>query len=490
MLFQASSYLLPLALVAALAAAAGYLGYRKQGPGRNNVWYVATMASLSIWSVNVALVLVSRPYEVKLFWFAPFLLATVYLCVCWFLFAVSYTGNADRVPPTVVRALVLVPVPYFFLTLTNSMHELVLVNPELVFEGGFARLRYRWGPVVWGYVLYTYVLSALATGLLFRKFLHTANVYRKLSLTLCVGGASLWTANMATFAGLSPFPHMLLTPFVFLFWGIIGLGIFTSIMFVQLLPIDAILSTFTSRFDSVIRLGRSFVLEEMESGVLIIDADGRLVDINTLAKRMLGRNDRLLGKKLADIVDLDDYFDDIDDGGELTDRHEAIWAVADDGSERCYDVHVTTIENDSSGLVGRIVLMNDVTEQKHQERRLREREAELHRQTQQLEHQNERLDRFASIVSHDLRNPLNVATGHVGLLNARTDSEQRSIEALERAHERMENIIEDALILARSGHAITEHESIDVVAVAPEAWANVDTDGAVLETDGDLRVDG
>lgn len=76
-------------------------------------------------------------------------------------------------------------------------------------------------------------------------------------------------------------------------------------------------------------------------------------------------------------------------------------------------------------------------------------ETELVRQRDELDRQNERLAEFAGIVSHDLRNPLNVAVGRLEL--AREECDNDHLEAMERAHGRMTALIEDLLTLAREG---------------------------------------
>ncbi|SDF82368.1 histidine kinase N-terminal 7TM domain-containing protein [Halorientalis regularis] len=494
-MFQYSIYVPALLLVAGISAVAAYLGYVKRDR-RGTVWYAGSMAAIATWSLFLALTVASTSYRLKLVFFAGFLVSSVALCSCWFLFAVAYTGHYDRLPRYLPHALLTVPLVYVPATLTSAVDDLVIVNPRLVTEGGTVLLTYdAWGPIAWGFILFTYTLLVAATVLLFRKALHSRNVYRKLSLVLGFGGLSMWTTNMITVAGFSPFPHMMLVPFSFLFWGAVALVLFTSIRFVQMIPVNAILARFSSRFDDVLPLARDFVIEEIDSGVIIMDDDARIVDINSTARKMLGLDERVVGKQVHTVVDIGQYFDDYETGERVGNHREQVWISTENG-EYCYDINVSEIVNDGE-VVGRSVMIYDITEQKEREEQLREREEELRqqkqdleRQKQQLEHQNERLDRFASIVSHDLRNPLNVATGHVELLEARLDAEHReSVEELDTAHERMRDIIDDALTLARSGKAITEKEDVDVGSVATEAWENVDTDRATLEADIDLRLE-
>jgi PAS domain S-box-containing protein len=137
---------------------------------------------------------------------------------------------------------------------------------------------------------------------------------------------------------------------------------------------------------------------------------------------------------------------------------------------------------DKSDLVLGEILAGNVTtalEQVERTATLREREQELWRQ-------NERLEAFASVVSHDLRNPLTVADGHLELLAEEVESEH--VDAIDRAHTRMNELIEDLLVLARRDDAEAGAEPVDLSEVAESSWQNVATKTARLETAVDGRI--
>ncbi|WP_246308341.1 sensor histidine kinase [Halosimplex rubrum] len=118
------------------------------------------------------------------------------------------------------------------------------------------------------------------------------------------------------------------------------------------------------------------------------------------------------------------------------------------------------------------------------------------RSRRDLARQNERLDQFAGTVSHDLRNPLNVASGHLELLERKlddlgaeaTESLASHVETIDDAHVRMESLIEDVLALSRQGEAIDETQPVDLETVARDAWATVDDGGASLSVVGSRTV--
>ena len=106
-----------------------------------------------------------------------------------------------------------------------------------------------------------------------------------------------------------------------------------------------------------------------------------------------------------------------------------------------------------------------------------ERESELADRSRELERQNDRLDQFAGTVSHDLRNPLTLASGHVETaLEIADDDVTVHLEEISWALDRMNDLIEDVLVLARSGRQLAETERIDLDALVRKARKTVDPD--------------
>ena len=105
---------------------------------------------------------------------------------------------------------------------------------------------------------------------------------------------------------------------------------------------------------------------------------------------------------------------------------------------------------------------------------------------QAIERENERLERLAGAISHDLRNPLAVAQGRLELLREERDSEHTATIA--DALDRMEAIIDDVLTLARQGQTVDDPESVGLATTARKAWSTTDTGEATLEVDADARL--
>jgi signal transduction histidine kinase len=103
-----------------------------------------------------------------------------------------------------------------------------------------------------------------------------------------------------------------------------------------------------------------------------------------------------------------------------------------------------------------------------------------------LAEKTRRLDEFASIVSHDLRNPLNVAQGYVELAQETGDLSDLGVVA--DAHDRMDAILADMLALAQNGDQAVSPTTVDLATAAEEAWAMVATGDATLTVTADVTI--
>ena len=114
---------------------------------------------------------------------------------------------------------------------------------------------------------------------------------------------------------------------------------------------------------------------------------------------------------------------------------------------------------------------------------------ERNRAAARLERQNERLEQFAGVLSHDLRNPLQVVRGNLEL--ARRDHDSEHLENAEAAVERIDRMVTEMLSLARTGETIEETETAELATLAREAWEPVSTtEGALsVEVTGTVEAD-
>jgi signal transduction histidine kinase len=196
--------------------------------------------------------------------------------------------------------------------------------------------------------------------------------------------------------------------------------------------------------------------------ILLLSSDDRIRDYNEPAARLfpeLAETD-VFGEPLWATVP--DIIDALETEQQIIERER-------NGKSRYYRIAESPFTAQEAQL-GRLLTFTDITDR------------ETYRQ--ELERQNNRLEQFAGMVSHDLRNPLSVAMARVEIAHEETGNEHLDVAAS--ALDRMETLISDVLALARNGQPIDATEPVSLSTIATNCWDMVDSSAATLEIDGDL----
>jgi PAS domain S-box-containing protein len=220
------------------------------------------------------------------------------------------------------------------------------------------------------------------------------------------------------------------------------------------------------------------IIENTTAMVYIKDADGRYELANQRFREaldapdddVLGRTDFDLQDQAAAAAVRENDRRAIEEAQPIEVEEDAHW----DGETRTYYSVKVPLFDDDGDLTGVCGISTDITDVKHRER--------------ELERQRDRLDEFASVLAHDLRGPLSVADGYRELLALDVDDER--LDEIGHAHDRMDELIDDVLSLAREGDRDVETQPVSIADVARSAQSAVDLpDDVTVELDGDATVD-
>lgn len=210
------------------------------------------------------------------------------------------------------------------------------------------------------------------------------------------------------------------------------------------------------------------LFDGINDAVFVHNFDAEFLAVNETACERLGYDEDTLLELSPRDIDAPEQADEVDEriatireAGELT--FETVHATKD-GRE--IPVEITASLVTYFGEPAILSVARDISERKQRERQLR-REVD-------------RLAEFASVISHDLRNPLNVAQGRLTLVADECDVEHEHIGPIETALERMEAIIDDTLTLARQGESVGETEPVAIEDVLEASWNAVATEGATV----------
>ncbi|WP_089649740.1 sensor histidine kinase [Halobacterium hubeiense] len=213
------------------------------------------------------------------------------------------------------------------------------------------------------------------------------------------------------------------------------------------------------------------LFETSPDPAIVVDGDGLVVDSNVAFRDLVGVTESCHGQSL-------DAFDAF-----TPEAVEAMCATADDDGDARSSSAVVSVQtaterryvecnaDDLATAPGhRILILRDVTERVHHE--------------QELQRQVDRLDEFAGVLAHEIRNPLGIASGWLD--QAKRTGDPEAFARVEAAHERMGDLIGDLLELARQGSVIGERTSVPLADLVTDSWASVTTKNATLDVAPEL----
>ena len=303
-------------------------------------------------------------------------------------------------------------------------------------------------------------LVGLSLFLLGRFFLQTQGIYRYQALIIFAIGAIVLVSTTLFIGDYQLHPLIDPTPILF---NLQAVGVGWALYRYDFLRVAPVIVT---RF-----------FREMDDPVLLINGDRVVADYNAAADALV---DDLRTQVSIDAIE-DPAFSEMLTAA-VTDGGTATEFIADtDSRRRIYDIEVTRVTDQFDTTQGYMIVLRDITDRKQRER--------------QLEEQNERLEEFADVVSHDLRNPLSTAEGWVAAVTDALDGEepdvdtaQMGLEHITHSHDRMDELIDVLLTMARQGQTVADPEPVSLETCATKAWATAETGEMTLRVDTDRTV--
>lgn len=426
--WQFTPFLYPLVstfliLASLFAYSLNYL--RKEGRDTTVEAFAAFVLGTSLMTFFHTFQVSSADLETKIVLTKALTVVSPLVIVPWVVFALAYTGRTKYVTRRNIVLLSVIPVATIVLAVTSPLHSILWRGFGTETVGNLVVLEHTFGWGVFVYAGYGYVLGIVGMYYLLRMALGSVRVYRGQAIVLLVGTLAPLAPSFASITGVTAMNFSMMS------FGVSGVAFWFAVFRYGLLDVAPI--------------ARDTVVDNLQDPYLVLDDKGRVVDLNVVAKELVGD---CVGESVSAVIP---------EIGDASERE----AISINGNT--YDVTRSQVER-RGRRIGEVVLMRDITD-------LKEREEEL-------EMANERLERFADVVSHDLRNPLTIAKGNLEIIRDNEDVPEERVESIENAHSRMQTMIEDVLSMARGGEP--ETAEVETEKVAREAWGNVDTQDAEL----------
>lgn len=328
-------------LVAAslLSLGIGLLICRKRGsPG---IRYLAALElSVFQWSFAYIFEAAATTVALKHLWSQVAYPGTAGTSLFFFFFAMVYSQQ-DRINSTPIRiAASLIPVLTVVLAATNGWHRWVWTGISIDPASNIAV--YRHGFWFWIFVIYSYCLVLAGMAFLATAVLRFHGFYSAQTLFLLFGALLPFTANIVYVFDLDPIPGLDWTPVFFMFSGLVlALGM-TRFRFLDLVPV-----------------AREKLMDNLRDGVMVIDTQGRVVDLNRRLEELLdtGR-EPVVGGPARQVLSRWSELDVLlGDDASLP----ATAILVDENRQRAFEVSVFPLDGPHGAPAGRMLTVRDVS---------------------------------------------------------------------------------------------------------------------------------
>jgi len=297
---------------------------------------MALGGEIAAWAMTYAIHFLVVTEPARFFWLRATYLGVLTIPTTFLAFSFQYANRGHWLKKRVIALLTIEPVLAFILVWTDSWQNLVIVGKHIngtILNGG---------PLFWINVIYSYGLILFAIILLIHSYGHTARPLRGQVAAVLAGALLPWAINIIGVLGLIPIPDLDVTPFAFAITCICFTIGFSKYRLLDLVPI-----------------ARDSLMERMIDGVVVLDAQNRVLDVNRAALQMIGKPGQLVIGEPAEHVfaNISEIFNRFQDT--LTTRQEI---VIGDKELHYFDLRISPLHDRKGRYSGRLIVSREISE--------------------------------------------------------------------------------------------------------------------------------
>jgi PAS domain S-box-containing protein len=247
------------------------------------------------------------------------------------LFALEYAGMVDGSGRRIRVLMAIEPVLLVLAATTNDWHYRLWSGYDTIQFGTIVQVRALFGPLFWVHAVYAYLVLLFSTGLFLKVLLQTRGNRQIQSALALVGTVMPWAANLAYLVDWTPID---LTSV-----GIVITGLAYSVGVVRYHLFD------------LTPIARDAVIDVMDDGVIILDNEHQIVDLNQAARSIFMLVKEPVGIRVTDLIPQLDPIRHADH-----DDHPVVQI-----EEKVYEVHISPLRYANRRAIGRLIILHDVT---------------------------------------------------------------------------------------------------------------------------------
>ena len=378
-----------------------------------------------------------------------------FIPLLYLIFSLQFAKNRIGFNRRFILSLLVIPISILIIIFTNHHHHLFYRTISLNSLGSISVMVLERGPLFWVNIIYANISILIATLIFLNLLRRSKSDLRIQALIMSLSALPPWIANVIYISGFSP-KGIDLSAFGFALTGvIIGIGFYRYHLF-DLMPI-ALENVFNS----------------MRDGVILIDKDECIVNLNPVAKNILNNIcPDLNGKHFKQEISKYQFLNNIDK--EIIKAHVFKQNIDNDF---WFKVEISPITNKKDEKIGYLINLHDITSQLIAEQKLIESNKTLEKATQEAiemaskaEIANNAKSVFLANISHEIRTPLNAIIGFAQLVNRDPNLSETQKEynlSILRAGEHLLTLINDILELSKveAGRIVLNPKNIDLLAL-------------------------
>lgn len=271
-------------IVTALLAAAVLLLAWPRRKAHGGYFFIVHLIALIIWSIGLLFEAATIDQSTKIVWSQISYFGVVAVAPSLFCFVIAYTNQA-KLNPSFVIAIFVVPLLVLIGAWTNSYHHLLWPS----FTWGSEKynvLIYEHGFIYYINITYIYCLIFFGVIQLGRKITRSKPPFSSQLIVMLIGFCFPIISALLYTLHIDPVPGMDISVFGFLVSNLCLVIGFTRYQLLDLVPV-----------------AHDLLITRFQDGMIVIDWQDRIVEINEHASRLLKLNHQdVMGKKLAEIL--------------------------------------------------------------------------------------------------------------------------------------------------------------------------------------------
>jgi PAS domain S-box-containing protein len=349
--FQYTPYILPLLAAALISAwmAITILLRRSE----TNIALAGLALAIMLWTFGYALEIAGADLATKVIWGQFQYIGIAGVPFAWLVFAYNHSHPGKQMSLRTLLLLAVVPLITVGMVFTNQWHALIWRETHLSQAGAFTVLGVTHGPWFWIHSIYSYGLNLAGAIIIFRFLGSKSGLYRGQTITLIIAVLVPWLGNILYISGADPIQYLDLTPFAFT---------------VTLIAVTW--SIYGFRLIGITPLARDFVIEEMTDGMIVIDGQNRISDINPAALQLLGLSYKgSIGLEAQEVFKQWPFLQErIGKAVESLDE----FTLGKDAAERLFEIFSSPLVNRRKNILGQVITFREITERKRADEQLRQ----------------------------------------------------------------------------------------------------------------------